>query len=74
MEEVLEHSGLGGKIPHNADPAAHKKVEGWRKTVNDLRAEAAAFLKTHPSEDLENALRGLEIADGSLREVAEHYE
>jgi hypothetical protein len=32
------------------------------------------FLKTYPSEDLETALKALEIAEGSLEEVAEHYE
>ena len=74
MEEVLEHTGLGGKISHKPDPAAHKQVTAWRDTVKRVREESAAFLKTHASEDLENALRGLEIAEGSLHEVAEHYE
>jgi hypothetical protein len=39
-----------------------------------LRAQAGKFLKTHPSEDLETALKALAIAEGSLEEVAEHYE
>ena len=36
--------------------------------------QGGKFLKTHPSEDLETALKALEIAEGSLEEVAEHYE
>jgi hypothetical protein len=42
--------------------------------VKGLRAQGSKFLKTHPSEDLETALKALEIAEGSLEEVAEHYE
>jgi hypothetical protein len=42
--------------------------------VRGLRAEGGKFLKTHPSEDLETALKALEIAEGSLEEVAEHFE
>jgi hypothetical protein len=32
------------------------------------------LLKTHPGEDLETALKALEIAEGSLEEVVERYE
>ena len=39
-----------------------------------LRAQGAKFLKTHRSEDLETALKALEIAAGSFEEVAERYE
>src|SRR6266536_877718 len=60
VEETLEHTGLGGEI-------GHKKMKG-------LRVQGGKFLKTHPSEDLETALKALEIAEGSLEEVAEHYE
>jgi hypothetical protein len=42
--------------------------------VKGLQAQAGKFLKTHPSEDLETALKALEIVRGSLEEVAEHYE
>jgi hypothetical protein len=42
--------------------------------VKGLREQGGKFLKTHPSEDLETALKALEIAEGSLEEVAEHYE
>jgi hypothetical protein len=40
----------------------------------DVRGQAGKFLRTHPSEDLEAALKALEIAPGSLEEVVERYE
>jgi hypothetical protein len=39
-----------------------------------MRVQGGKFLKAHPSEDLETALKALEIAQGSLEEVAGHYE
>ena len=39
-----------------------------------LRGQGVRFLKSHPSEDLETTLKALAIAEGSLEEVAEHYE
>lgn len=74
VEETLEHTGLGGEIPHKSNPTAHGKAKEWLKIVKNLRAQAGTFLKTHPSEDLETALKALAIAEGSLEEVAEHYE
>ena len=74
VEETLEHTGLGGKIRHKPDPKAHRQAKQWRKIVKGLRARCGKFLKTHRSEDLETALKALEIAEGSLEEVAEHYE
>ena len=74
VEETLEHTGLGGKIEHKSNPAAHRRARQWHKIVKGLRAQGGKFLKTHPSEDLETALKALEIAEGSLEEVAEHYE
>jgi len=74
VEETLEHTGLGGEIQHKSNPKAHRQAEQWQKTVKNVRAQAGKFLKTHPSEDLETALKALEIAEGSLEEVAEHYE
>jgi hypothetical protein len=59
LEEVLEHTGLGGHINGTPDPAAHAIAQGWQGQVETLRAEAAEFLKTHPSEDLETALKAL---------------
>jgi hypothetical protein len=74
VEETLEHTGLGGKIQHKSNPGAHRQARQWHKIVKGLRAQGGKFLKTHPSEDLETALKALEIAEGSLEEVAEHYE
>jgi len=74
VEETLEHSGLGGEIHHKPNPKAHRQAKQWHKIVKGLRAQGSKFLKTHSSEDLETALKALEIAEGSLAEVAEHYE
>jgi hypothetical protein len=74
VEETLEHTGLGGEIRHKSNPSAYRKAQEWQKIVKGLRVEGGKFLKTHPSEDLETALKALEIAEGSLEEVAEHYE
>jgi hypothetical protein len=74
VEETLEHTGLGGEIQHKPNPKAHRQAKQWQEIVQGLRAQGGKFLKTHPSEDLETALKALEIAEGSLEEVAEHYE
>jgi hypothetical protein len=74
VEETLEHTGLGGEIRHKPNPSAHRRAKQWHKVVKGLRVEGGNFLRTHPSEDLETALKALEIAEGSLEEVAEHYE
>ncbi len=74
VEEVLEHTGLGGEIRHKPNPSAHRMTKKWLDNVKDLRIQGGMFLETHPSEDLETALKALEIAEGSLEEVAEHYE
>ena len=74
VEETLEHTGLGGEIRHKSNPNAYRQAKQWHKIVKGLRAQGGKFLKTHPSEDLETALKALEIAEGSLEEVAEHYE
>jgi hypothetical protein len=74
IEETLEHTGLGGEIQRKANPTAHRKAKEWQKVVNSVRVQSGRFLKTHPSEDLETALKALAIAEGSLEEVAEHYE
>jgi hypothetical protein len=74
VAETLEHTGLGGEISHQPNPSAHRTAKQWHKVVKGLRAQGGKFLKTHPSEDLETALKALEIAEGSLEEVAEHYE
>jgi len=74
MEETLEHTGLGGEIRRKPDVRAYRQARGWQKMVKTLRSQSRRFLKTHPSEDLETALKALAIAEGSLEEVAEHYE
>jgi hypothetical protein len=74
VEETLEHTGLGGEIRHEPNPKAYRQAKQWHKTVKGLRTQCGKFLKTHPSEDLETALKALEIAEGSLEEVAERYE
>jgi len=74
VEETLEHTGLGGEIQHKPSAKAHRQAKQWHKIVRGLRVQGAKFLKTHPGEDLETALKALEIAEGSLEEVAELYE
>lgn len=74
IEEMLEHTGLGGHIQRQSDAAAHQQVERWLQQVQGLRREAREFLASHHNEDLETALKALEIAQGSLHEVAERYE
>jgi hypothetical protein len=74
VEETLEHTGLGGEISHKPNPKAHRQAKQWYKIVKGLRVQGGKLLKTQPSDDLETALRALEIAEGSLEEVAEHYE
>ena len=74
VEETLDHAGLGGEIRSKPNVRAYRQAKQWQKTVKGLRAQGGKFLETHPSEDLETALKALEIAEGSLEEVAEHYE
>jgi hypothetical protein len=74
VEETLEHTGLGGEIQHKRNLKAHRQAKQWYKVVKGLRNQGGKFLKAHPSEDLETALKALEIAEGSLEEVVEHYE
>jgi hypothetical protein len=74
VEETLEPTGLSGEIQHKPNPKAHRQAKQWQKNIKDLRVQGGRFLKTHPSEDLETALKPLEIAEGSLEEVAEHHE
>jgi hypothetical protein len=74
VEETLEHTGLGGEIRRKPNPGARRQAKQWQKIVNGLRIHGGKFLKSHPNEDLKTALKALEIAEGSLAEVAEHYE
>jgi hypothetical protein len=74
VEETLEHTGLGGEIERRPDAKAYRQAKQWLNTVTGIKHQGGKFLKTHPSEDLETALKALEIAEGSLEEVAERYE
>ena len=74
VEETLEHTGLGGEIQHKRNLKAHRQAKQWYKIVKGIKNHESKFLTSHPSEDLETALKALEIAEGSLEEVAEHYE
>ncbi len=74
VEETLEHTGLGGEIQHKRDLKAYRQARQWHEIVKRIKNQGGKFLKTHPSEDLETALKALEIAAGSLEEVAERYE
>jgi uncharacterized protein YidB (DUF937 family) len=74
VEEVAEHTGLGGHIEPTQDAAAHTRSEGWLTAVRNLRSEAQTFLGSHANEDLEIASKALTIAEGSLEEVAERYD
>jgi len=74
VEETIEHTGLGGEIRHKPNLSAYRKTKNWYRIVKEIKNQAGKFLETHASEDLETALKALEIAAGSLEEVAEHYE
>jgi transposase InsO family protein len=74
VNEALERTGLSGEIRSVSNPTAHRQALRWHKTVKDVRAQGVTLLRTHASEDLETALKALDIAAGSLEEVAEHYE
>jgi hypothetical protein len=74
VEETLEHTGLGGEIKHKRNPKAHRQAKHWYKIVKGIKNQGTKFCKTHPSDDLETALKALAIAEGSLEEVVEHYE
>ena len=53
---------------------AQRQARQRDKILTRTRSQGGKFLKTHPTENLEMALKALEIAEGSLEEVAEHYE
>ena len=74
VEEVLEHTGLGGEIKHQSDASAHDRASGWLNDAQRIQSEARALLASQPNEDLETAIKALTIATGSLEEVVERYE
>jgi hypothetical protein len=60
--------------PFESNPTNPRHARRWHKAVKDVRDRAGKFLRTHPSEDPEPALKAREVAAGSFEEVAEHYE
>ena len=74
VEETLEHTGLGGDIEHRPDAKAHLQAKQWLDAIKEIQNQGSKFLRAHPNEDLETALKALAIAEGSLEEVTERYE
>jgi hypothetical protein len=74
IDEVLEHTGLGGHIGGTPDADAHRQADAWQADVRRILVEAGRLLTTHDNEDLETAIKALTVAAGSLEEVAERYE
>jgi hypothetical protein len=74
VQETLEHTGLGGNIEHRRDSRAYRQAKQWLKIVKGIKDQGNKFLRAYRSDDMETALKALEIAEGSLEEVAEHYE
>jgi hypothetical protein len=74
LGEVEESKGMGGHIEPVSDPKAHKATRSLLATVRGLQNDARALLKTHRNEDLETAIKALEVSKGSLEEVLERYE
>ena len=73
LGEVEENKGKGGRIEAVHDPKARKTADDLLRGVRKLKKEASALLKSHPNEDLETAIKALEISKGSLEEVIERY-
>jgi len=58
-----------------AEESGTVEVKGkWLKAVRHMETEGNNFMRSHRNEDLETALKALEIAEGSLKGVTEHYE
>jgi len=74
VEETLEHTGLGGDIEHRPDARAYRQAKQWLDAIKEIQNQGSKFLRAHPNEDLETALKALAIAEGSLEEVTERYE
>lgn len=74
IEEALDHTGLGGEIERQPNAKAYRQARQWLNDVTSIKKQGNRFLAAHRSEDMETALRALTIAEGSLEEVAEHYE
>lgn len=74
LEEVAESKGKGGQIERVSDPGALKAAGNLRRGIEKLQSEARHLLKTHKSdEDLQTAIKAMEICKGSIEEVLERY-
>jgi carboxymethylenebutenolidase len=58
LEEVAEHTGLGGHIEPTQDPDAHRRAEGWLASVRNMQADARSFLSTHPVSRRRRSIAG----------------
>jgi hypothetical protein len=74
VAETLKRRGLAGEIGHRRNYKAHRQARQWYKIVRGIKNQANKFRNSHPSEDLETALKALQIAQSSLEEVVERYE
>lgn len=73
LGEVEENKGKGGKIEAVSDPEAHRRAQDLLTTVGEVQIKAKELLKAHQNEDLETAIKALEISKGSFEEVVERY-
>jgi hypothetical protein len=74
LEEVAEGKGKGGNIESTSDSKAHFAAEALLRDVEKLQEKARQLLETHPNEDLETAIKALEVSKGSLEEVVDRYD
>ena len=65
---------LGRESLPKRNLTAQRQARQRDKIRKGLRNQGGEFFKAYRSEDLETALKALEIAEGSLEDVAEHYE
>jgi RecB family endonuclease NucS len=45
VEEILEHTGLGGEIKHHSDAKAYRQAKEWLDTVRGLKIRPTNFLE-----------------------------
>jgi hypothetical protein len=74
LHEVEEQKGLGGSVPSTPDPHRFQLTQDLLHRVQDIRTDAQHLLAQGHQEDLATAIQALDLAAGSLQEVAEQYE
>lgn len=74
LHEVEEQKGLGGSMPSTPDPHRFHLTQDLLRRVQDVRTDAQTLLAQGHQEDLATAIQALDLATGSLHEVAEQYE